>query len=223
VPALVRELARSPALVAELQDYLATSRRRLADPFAAKAGEPVPAWLVDSLRQAPAGQPARPAARSPGVVEALRRRYPVPTWSLAAGPALAAGLALAVWLAMPATRPADLIAAQLAVGLERTESGKDAPVVALRPVLSFRSKTDGWCRQYELRYASRQAAHGLACRSEDGRWNVMASTAPAPIGPRPAGSEPRRAIDDLVTAMIGEQPLSNADEAARIGQGWPRQ
>jgi hypothetical protein len=221
VPALVQELARSPALVAELQAYLTTSGRRLAEPFAAKAGEPVPAWLIDSLRQARGARPAGAVARGPSLIGALKRRHLVPAWSLAAGPALAAGLAVAVWLGMPAT-PADVIAAHLAVGLERTESGKDASVVALRPVLSFKSKADGWCRQYELRYASRQASHGLACRGEGGRWNVVASTAPAPIGPRPAGSEPRRAIDDLVTAMMGDQPLSNGEEAARISGGWPR-
>jgi hypothetical protein len=214
VPALVQELARSPALVAELQAYLATSGRRLGAPFADKAGEPVPARLVESVRH------ARPGARGPTLVAAVKRRYPMPAWSLAAAPALAAGLALAVWLGMPS--PADVIASHMAVGLERTESGKDAPVVALRPVLSFKSKADGWCRQYELRYASRQASHGLACRNEGGEWNVVASTAPAPIGPRPAGSEPRRKIDDLVTSMMGDQPLSNADEAARISQGWPR-
>jgi hypothetical protein len=222
VPALVQELARSPALVAELQAYLATSGRRLAEPFAVKAGEPVPAWLVDSLRQVHGARPPHAVAPSPTLIGALKRRHLVPAWSLAAGPALAAGFAVAVWLVMPAT-PAEVIAGHLAVGLERTESGNDAAVVALRPVLSFKSKSDGWCRQYELRYASRQASHGLACRREGGSWNIVASTAPAPIRPRPAGSEPRRTIDDLVTAMMGDQPLSKAEEAARISGGWPRQ
>lgn len=220
VPALVQELARSPALVAELQAYLSTSGRRIAAPFEAKASEPVPAWLVDSIGRAPARAPVRPATQARAFIEALKRRRRVPAWSLAAGPALAAGLALAVWLGMPTARQGDSLAAHLAVGLEKTESGKDTPVVVLRPVLSFKSKADGWCRQYEVRYASRQVAHGLACRSEGGRWQVLASTAPGSIGTRPAGSEPRKAVDDRVTAMISGQPLSKADEAARIGNGW---
>jgi len=219
VPALVQELARSPALVAELQAYLATSGQRIAAPFEAKASEPAPAWLVDSVRQGPSRPPVRSAERARALIEALKRRHRVPAWSLAAGPALATGLAL-VWLAMPALRQGDHLAAHLAVGLEKTESGKDASLVALRPVLTFKSKAGGWCRQYELRYGPRQASHGLACRSEGGRWQVVASTAPGPIGPRPAGSEPRKAIDARVTEIMDDQPLSKADEAARIGNGW---
>ena len=91
---------------------------------------------------------------------------------------------------------------------------------ALRPVLTFKNKTTAWCRQYELRYAAKQASHGLACRSQGGRWEVVAATPPAAVGPRPAGSGPRQAIDDLVTAMMIDQPLSRSDEAATIGKGW---
>ena len=42
VPALVQELARNAALVAELQGYLAMSRSRIAQAYAAKTDEPVP-------------------------------------------------------------------------------------------------------------------------------------------------------------------------------------
>jgi len=223
VPGLVRELARSPALVAELQTYLATSGRRIAEPFQAKRGEPVPAWLVDAVLRAPSGGglQAPPIGRAGRVLMLLKRRYRMPAWSLAAGPALAAGLvALAAWLAMPAWFRDAPVEANLGTALEGTESGKDAPLVALRPVLSFKSKTTAWCRQYELRYATKQASHGLACRNGQGGWSVVAATAPAPIGPRPAGSSPRKAIDDLVTAMMGDQPLSNSDETARINKGW---
>jgi hypothetical protein len=223
VPELVQELARSPALVAELQTYLAISGRRIAEPFAAKGTEPVPAWLVDALVRAPASDSPSvlPVARSAGVLALLKRRCAMPVWSLAAGPALAAGLvAFAVWMAMPAALRRGPAEASLGIALERTESGKDAALVALRPVLSFKSKTAGWCRQYELRYATRQASQGLACRGNEGQWVVVASTAPGRIGPRPAGAEPRRAIDDLVTAMMGDQPLSNADETAKISKGW---
>ncbi len=40
------------------------------------------------------------------------------------------------------------------------------------------------------------------------------------IGTRPAGSGPRKAIDELVTAMMSDQPLSRSDEAAAISKGW---
>ena len=110
--------------------------------------------------------------------------------------------------------------ANLGAALERTESGKDVSLAAVRPVLSFRSKAAAWCRQYEVRYGTKQAAHGLACRAGNGQWDVVASTAPAATGLRPAGSEPRKAIDDLVTAMISDQPLSKSDETSRISKGW---
>jgi hypothetical protein len=227
VPDLVEELARSPALVAELQGYLATAGRRIAEPFEAKGSEPPPAWLVDAVLQAPAtgGAPSGSiAGHARGLLQRLKQRYAVPAWSLAAGPALAAVLvALGAWLAMPQAGRGGLAEeASLGLALEKTESGKDAQVVALRPVLSFRSKDSTWCRQFELRYAAKQASHALACRNDSGRWNVVAATPPAAIATRPAGSEPRKAIDDRVTAIIGDQPLSRSDETAMIGKGWSR-
>jgi hypothetical protein len=225
VPELVQELARNPALVAELQTYLATAGRRIAGPFEARHSEPLPAWLVDRVMRAPVAEssPRRSlAGHARALTERLRRRYRVPAWSLAAGPALAAVLvALGAWLVTPLPAWGGL-EANLGLALERTESGKDAALVAVRPVLSFKSKDAAWCRQYELRYATRQASHGLACRSEGGRWDVVAATPPAAIGTRPAGSGQRKGIDELVTAMMSDQPLSRSDEADRIGKGWSR-
>jgi hypothetical protein len=226
VPDLVQELARNPALVADVQAYLTTAGRRLAEPFETKRNEPLPARLVDTVMRGAAARSRheRPIADHPrGLLERLKQRYRVPAWSLAAGPALAAVLvAIGVWLAAPPRGQVGPVEANLGLALERTESGKDAALVALRPVLSFKSKAAAWCRQYELRYATRQASHGLACRNEGGRWDVIATTPPAAIATRPAGSGPRQAIDELVTAMISDQPLSGSDESARIGKGWSR-
>jgi hypothetical protein len=225
VPELVRELARSPALVAELQAYLATAGRRIGGPFEAKLGEPVPGWLIDTVERAPQapGRPLWPLRRW-ALLEHLTKGHRVPAWSLAAGPALAALLvALVAWSVVPASSQGGPIQGPLRVALDKTQSGKDAPLAALRPVLSFKSKAAAWCRQYELRYATRQVSHGLACRDDGGRWNIVASTRPRAIGLAPAGSEPRKAIDDLVTSMISGRPLSDADETSRIGTGWSRQ
>jgi hypothetical protein len=164
------------------------------------------------------------AGHGRGLLQRLRQRYALPAWSLAAGPALAAVLvALGAWLAMPQAGRGGLAEeASLGLALEKTESGKDAAVLALRPVLSFRSKDSAWCRQFELRYAAKQASHALACRNDSGRWTVVAATPPAAIATRPAGSEPRKVIDELVTARMGDQPLSRSDETAMIGKGWSR-
>jgi hypothetical protein len=218
VPSLVQELARNATLVAELQDYLATSRSRLARPYAAKADEPVPDRLIDAVMRGPAEAPPRSGRRLPAW---LRGSCRVPTWSLAAAPGLAAAMAFAVALAVLPGGHGDLAQANLEAALEKTGSGKDAPLATLRPMLSFNSKSAGWCRQFEVRNASRQVSHGLACRGESGDWKVVASTAPGPAGRYvPAGSNRRQAIDDLATSMMRDQPLSQEGEAAAIGNGW---
>jgi hypothetical protein len=215
VPDLVEELARSAPLVAELQDYLAVSQSRLAAAYAAKAEEPVPAWLIDTVRRGPVADGRTRAAFARGL--RWLQSYRVPAWSLAAAPALTA---LAVWLVASPPSRGLLVEASLGTVLEGAVSGKDAPVASLRPVLSFKSTSAGWCRQFEVRHADKQISHALACRGEAGHWELVASTPPGSGGLMPAGAERRKAIDDLVTSMMRGQPLSQAEEAATIGKGW---
>jgi hypothetical protein len=225
LPDLVEELARNAPLVAEVQEYLALSRNRLASPFAAMGEEPVPGRLVDAIMQAPAPAPIVAPAGQPllaRVLAWLRGSYRVPAWSLAAAPALAALMMVAVWWAAPAPGRGPLLEADLGPALERTESGKDASLGTVRPVLTFHSKAAGWCRQFDVRHTSRQVSHALACRGADGRWEVVASTPPARTGLTPAGSDRRRAIDDLAASMMRGDPLSPADETKVIGGGWRR-
>ena len=159
-----------------------------------------------------------------GLLRWLQRSYRVPAWSLAAAPALAALLVVRCWRSGDAARgPQHPMEASLGAALEGTESGKDAAVATLRPVLSFNSKAAGWCRQVEVRHGAKQVSHALACRGEDGQWNIVASTAPGPVGFVPAGADRRKAIDDLATSMMRGSPLSPEEEAALIGRGWRRQ
>jgi hypothetical protein len=231
VPALVQELARNATLLAELQDYLATSRSRLAQAYAATSDEPVPTRLVDALLATPVATevPRRAAAASSlgrRLVEWLRSSCRVPTWSLAAAPTLAAAAAFAAAAAiLPAGQgnlaPGGLASIDLGAALERTASGKDAALASLRPMLSFNSKNAGWCRQFELRGAGKQTSHGLACRGQGGGWRMIAATAPSAAGGyAPAGVDRRKVIDDIVTSMIVGEPLSPEGETAVIGRGW---
>jgi hypothetical protein len=215
----------------------------MAAVYAGKGEEPVPAWLGDAVLQAeaaPGREQRAPQTRTAwgfaaGLLQRLQEGYRVPAWSLAAGPALAAAVAFAIGVAaftpslapssvpsMADARPLVLAEADLGPALERTESGRDATVATLRPVLSFRTKADGWCRQAEVRNAARQVSHALACRDEAGRWKVVASTPPGSAGGgfAPAGAGGRKAIDDLATSMMQGSPLSPADEAAAIGRRW---
>ncbi len=218
VPDLVQELARNAPLVAELQDYLALSQSRLSAAYAAKAEEPVPAWLIDTVTRQSVAARRTQSAFARGLL--WLQNYRVPAWSLAAAPALTALALLAVWLVALTPSRGLLVEASLGTVLESATSGKDAALATLRPVLSFNSVSAGWCRQFEVRHATRQVSHALACRGENGHWEVVASTPPGSGGLIPAGADRRKAIDDLVTSMMRGQPLSQAEEAATIGRGW---
>jgi hypothetical protein len=226
VPDLVQELARNAPLVAELQRHLALSRNRIASVYAAKGEEPVPQWLSEQVMRG-GGAAGRPAQQDAGfgrrLLQRLQQGYRVPGWSLAAGPALAAAVAALAVLLVPVAAPTTgsvLAESDLGAALDRTVSGKDAALATLRPVLSFRSKSAGWCRQFELRNVNRQVSHALACRSEQGGWSVVASTAPAGGGYAPAGADQRKAIDDRATEMMRESPLSSEEEVATIARRW---
>jgi hypothetical protein len=224
VPGLVQELARNPSLVTELQTYLALSRSRVASVFAGKGEEPVPAWLTDTVMRGGGTADRQPAPRKGfghSLLRWLQGSYRVPAWSLAAAPAAVVLLvALAGGLAVLQADPSGPMEASLGAALEGTASGRDAALASLRPVLSFSSKTAGWCRQIEVRHATRQVSHALACRGEDGEWNVVSSTAPGPGGFAPAGTERRKAIDDLATSMMRASPVSPEEEAALIARRW---
>ncbi|HEX6000546.1 MAG TPA: hypothetical protein VFZ16_14305 [Hyphomicrobiaceae bacterium] len=229
VPGLVQELARNSALVEELQEYLATSRSRIGDAYAVIGVEPVPHRLIDTVMEWRAPATPRPPRRAAPLtwlariggrmLHWLRQSYNVPAWSLAALPALVAIAAFASALSVISVH-GSLQQTDLAAALEQTPSGKNAALSTVRPMLSFNSKDAGWCRQFEMRHASRQVSHALACRKDGAKWRVVASTAPGPTGYVPAGSDRRKVIDDLATSMMRGEPLSAADEAAAIGDGW---
>lgn len=224
VPSLVQELARNPSLVAELQTYLALSRSRIASAFAAKGEEPVPAWLADTVlrgRRVADRRPTPQMGLGAGLLRWLQGSYRVPAWSLAATPAAVVLLAvLAGGLAMLHTRREESLQMDLNAALEKAASGKDTAVAAVRPVLTFASKSAGWCRQVEVRHATRQVSHALACRGDNGQWNVVSTTAPGPASLAPAGADRRKAIDDLATSMMRGDPLSLEEEAALVARQW---
>ena len=106
LPALVDELARNPSMVRALQVYMTVGRGRLAKTYEAKRAEPVPQWLIDTVMHAPveqsAGQSSKVVSYGSALLERMRRRYRMPGWSLAAGPAFAAVLAaVSAWLLVP--------------------------------------------------------------------------------------------------------------------------
>jgi anti-sigma factor RsiW len=143
--------------------------------YAATFAEPTPARLTATVRGGPAL-----AASSPRMARSR------PAW---APMALAAGLALTIGLGAGAglvgrsqgDAPAASGPAALAVGpadrsvaaaLESSASGIDG---AITPLATFRVATGGWCREFETIVGS-----GVACRTGDGEWSVVAAAVRPP-------------------------------------------
>lgn len=228
LPDLVHELARDPRLLAQAQTFLALSRARVSEPYKDCACEPVPAWLADTVMHADVptafGQPAKPLAYVRELLGRIGETYRAPRWSLAAGPALAAAVvALAAWLLLPTSSQSEtMVTAQLQNALEKAPGGQDMQMIAFRPTLTFWSKDQTWCRQFEVRYSrTGQAVAGVACRNNTGGWDVLKAAPPTPMGsPVPAGSA-REEVDRFVTETMVGAPLERAQVNAKIGQGWP--
>lgn len=222
VPALVQELARNPSLVRALQVYIAVGRRRIAKPYAAKRDEPVPQWLIDTVMRSPM---ERAADRSASVVsfgskllERMRSRYHTPGWAVA-GPALAAVLALFVWQQATGEAPGGLLmTAKLQNALEHTASGEDPSLAGFRPLLTYWSHDQTWCRQFEMR-SSEERTFGVACRADDGNWQLVMQTPPGPVGMLPAGS-PRQHLDGYVATKMSGQALENPQVVDVMKSNW---
>jgi len=225
LPALIDELARNPSMVRALQVYMTVGRGRLAKTYEAKRAEPVPQWLIDTVMQAPveqsAGQSSKVVSYGNALLERMRRRYRMPGWSLAAGPAFAAVLAaVSAWLLVPSSRHGEtLLAAQLQRAIETTRNREDATLLTFRPVMTFQDKDQGFCRQFEIRSGSERSGV-FACRTQNGTWDIVMQTPPAPLATGPAGAQTE--LNLAVTQRRMGPPLE-ADEVAKLtGNGWRR-
>lgn len=182
---------------------------------ARRAGESFGAWLA---------QPMPQTAR----------------WRLAAAPAamLALGAGAGFFLHGGAT-PDSLVAFEggriLASGalrhvLETQPSGQEARIggvrgeaVSMRATLTFKSKDDSYCREYEIATPGAGGFAGLGCRGRDGDWalQVHAGTmVSAKDGSRPAAHTPPVALDEIVDRMIEGDAFGKKQEAEAIASGW---
>lgn len=222
LPAVVDELARNPSMVRALQIYMNIGRGRLAKTYEAKRAEPVPQWLIDTIMQAPVEQSADRSSKvishGSALLERMRRRYRMPGWSLAAGPAFAAVLAgVSAWLLLPvSTNGETLMTAQLQSALERTATSQ----AGFRPLLTYWSNDQTWCRQFEVR-SDVERTFAVACRADDGNWRVVMQTPPGSLGAiLPAGS-PREHLDRYVATSVSGHPLELPQVEEAIRSGWP--
>ncbi len=116
--------------------------------------------------------------------------------------------------------------------LEKYKSGSsfvktvsDGRELAVKPILTFRDHEGRICREYEITYPATSRYAGLACRTEDGDWNVLIQS---PIKSRPtngkdtvvASGRDADTVDAVVERIIKGDALGSDQEALLMNKGW---
>lgn len=187
--------------------------------------EPIPQFLLDTIRDAPATMEAED-----NVVRLPARTSSVRAWMmpLAACLVLAIGIEFGTRLS-PGSSPAAseaIFAGPVMPGsdlhrvLETVPSGEREH--GLRAILSFASVDGGYCRELES-----STTRAVACRAPDHEeWTVLASVAQESDlltdAYVPASADPARAIEQVVDQIIVEIPLSSEAESSLIANQWKR-
>lgn len=211
--ALARRLADEPQLKARL-DGMKALQKRMQEAFGAIDAQSVPARIEALLQPAPTR-----------IVQLPHKR--LMNW----GFALAASLVVAVSATLLTRQVADIprggADALLAAVLERSPSrGAGWEMLAdgrrVMPVLSFQSKTGGWCREYLLA-GDGGNWHGVACRGEAG-WTNSVLTAADGVNSateyRPAAAADSDTVARYIDQNAAGIPLGSKQEAELIARGW---
>jgi hypothetical protein len=221
LPALAHQLVRNSALMRAAQTFIDLRRGSLARTYAKRLEEPVPQHIMDLLETGTVG--ARRSAPGVGTfIEAVRRKYRMPGWSLAAGPAFAALLAIsASWLLAPAAGSEPGLSPQVQAALERSVSSGDSTLPGLTFLQTYWSNDQSWCRQFNVVSGAQQTS-AVACRWAEGKWRIVLQTPPVPAGSAamvPAGT-PRAHLDRYVHSHVSGVPLEPDQVKNAIDSGW---
>jgi len=97
-------------------------------------------------------------------------------------------------------------------------------VVAITPVLSFKSAVGDWCREYTVKSYT-AGARTLAC-ARDNQWQIVLTSieqsASAPNQYETASTVTSAAFDAHVDSLIVGEPLSADQESELIGSDWTK-
>ena len=219
-----------------------STRSALAELFDQPMREPVPQRLIDTI-MGDGNNAAKPIPLS------TRRRPPVfspSQWALAATVAgLLVGATGMNWMMQRTPSASDapfgLVAAEgsdrfaadvLANVLETSRSGSmvaatiSGTKATIKPVFTFATVSNQFCRQYLISQTETLAFDGVACRNANGRWRIEAHV-PASVDQSagdnnivPAGKDSVAAIDAAVDRMISGDVLGAEAEAKVITNGW---
>ena len=235
-------LIRDAAARGRLAIFMTTGTA-LAGQFRKPMTEPVPQRLLDTVlgRGEHVATPERPPSLGAMVkraIEACVSRWPL---ALACSTVLVLGTGAGWYLHELAGRTAtqsNMLAVQqdgriLAQGALR-QTLESAPSTARSTTgvggkvevrLTFRSRQQEFCRQYEVAVPGGGRFSGIGCRGADGSWQVQLH---APVATRPGADRQIVVVgsDDpapaLIDRLIEGDAFDAADEAAWIGRHWRR-
>jgi hypothetical protein len=237
-------IMRDPELRTRLQAFV-SSRDVLSTLFDRPMREPVPEHLIKLLM----GSPARTALTVSPMSRAWQGfsnwigTHLTPPNAVAAAAVMVVGASTG-WMARDATN-LDLPTAQLvtlsdgkivAQGalrrvLETSPSGKmnsadgGKDFASLKVLGTFKTSSNGFCREYELIVPTGARHTGIGCRDASGRWAVEAY-APAAAKAKTSGvvvpsGAPKVDIVDTAIERMSVGDVFQADQEARvIARGW---
>ncbi len=114
--------------------------------------------------------------------------------------------------------------------LEGQPSGRDTRIsgvggesVTMRATLTFKTKQQTYCREYEIAAPSDRNFTGLGCRNSDGKWALevhMPAKGEAAGGIQAAGRDDNAAINAIVDRTLDGDVFSAGQESTAIRSGW---
>lgn len=222
-------IARDSALRAYAEE-VERANRLLREAFDVPGQEQVPDWLINRM-------PRRPQARPQGEVIDLKRPQQWPRSltrvALAASLALFVGASVGAFLESQFQDVVGQIArlgpapedGPLHAALEHLPSG-ELSEAGVQSMLTFRDGASRICREFEVIGETPDGLEiGIACRSNEGLWQVeiVVTTPTTEVGPegyRPASGPGADALDAMLDALNAQPALSPREEAKLLERGW---
>ena len=211
-------------------DSVRDANRVLREAFDEPMEEPV----SDELREIILGHRAdEPSGQVVDLAKARKARKPWFGMALAASIALVVGITATTVVfqgeqnGQPKIASSGPVAADspLHLALEQQPSGAVSPE-GVQVMLSFFDRDQRICREFEVMGQLPDALEfGIACRTDDQRWNVeIVVTGPTteigPDGYRPASGPGADALEAILNALGAQPALGPAEEAELLDRGW---
>ena len=245
VEAFVRATPEAAARIA----VFATTGRELADIFDKTMREPVPQQLIEAIYASEPGVHSGARAVADNVIPFARRQVSRPavagqSWALAAAcvTAIAVG-AGSYWSLKQASSAGETFATaqsstgervasvelasvlETAIGGTAVDKAIDGTAATIKPVFTFATASNGFCRQYEIKRTAADPIGGVACRDAKGAWRVESHVAFEQAATtngdfKPAGKDGVAAVEATVDKLIKGTVFGPDEETLVLKNGW---